>query len=180
MPITFLPLPAEQFSSWMKRSTAEYIADLLASGVTDGKAREDAHTTMTRAFPYGLPSATNAVFTLESPALGNVGYLWIGCDSSGDPTSWWVWDIVIEAGHRGHGLGRQAMVLAEKYARSHGAQTLGLNVFGFNRAARTLRIIGLRNYQRQNAKNALVPLRYVELPSIPIHGHCNQVHYRSQ
>jgi GNAT superfamily N-acetyltransferase len=138
MPITFLPLPAEQFSSWMKRSTAEYIADLLASGVPDGKAREDAHTTMTRAFPYGLPSATNAVFTLESPALGNVGYLWIGCDSSGDPTSWWVWDIVIEAGHRGHGLGRQAMVLAEKYARSHGAQTLGLNVFGFNRAARGL------------------------------------------
>lgn len=100
-------------------------------------ARRCAHHDDTR-FPLWPAQCNECGFTLESPALGNVGYLWIGCDSSGDPTSWWVWDIVIEAGHRGHGLGRQAMVLAEKYARSHGAQTLGLNVFGFNRAARGL------------------------------------------
>lgn len=138
MPLTLLPLAAEQFSSWMKRSAAEYIADLLAAGVTESKAQADAYGTMARAFPDGLPSATNAVFTLESSALGNVGYIWVGCDASGDPASWWVWDIVVDAEHRGNGFGSQAMILAEGYARSQGAETLGLNVFGFNTAARGL------------------------------------------
>lgn len=47
-------------------------------------------------------------------------------------------DIVVDAEHRGNGFGRQAMILAEGYARSQGAETLGLNVFGFNTAARGL------------------------------------------
>lgn len=64
--------------------------------------------------------------------------VWIGHDTSGDPASWWVWDIVVDPGHRGKGFGRQAMNLAEEYARAHGARTLGLNVFGFNQSARGL------------------------------------------
>jgi len=122
----------------MKRSTAEYSADLVAAGVPEDKARADAYGTMERAFPDGLPSPTNAVFILMDSTLGNVGYIWIGHDSSGVPTSWWVWDIVVEVEHRGNGFGRQAMILAEGYARAHGGQTLGLNVFGFNATARGL------------------------------------------
>lgn len=38
----------------------------------------------------------------------------------------------------GQGFGRRGMQLAEDYARSHGATTLGLSVFGFNHAARGL------------------------------------------
>lgn len=68
----------------------------------------------------------------------SVGYVWVGTDSSKDPHSWWVWDIVIDEGHRGKGLGRKTMQLAEDYARSQGARTLGLNVFGFNHGARGL------------------------------------------
>jgi len=39
---------------------------------------------------------------------------------------------------RGHGFGRQAMLLAEKLAGEHGATTIGLNVFAENVAARSL------------------------------------------
>ncbi|MGH3653243.1 GNAT family N-acetyltransferase [Glutamicibacter sp.] len=138
MPLKLLPLPAERFQSWLTRSTAEYVSDLVAAGSSAHEAQEDADLAMARAFSTGLPTCTNAVFTLEHGILGDVGYVWIGHDTSGDPASWWVWDIVVEPGHRGKGYGRQAMNLAEEYARAHGARTLGLNVFGFNRSARGL------------------------------------------
>ncbi|KSU64869.1 GNAT family N-acetyltransferase [Arthrobacter sp. NIO-1057] len=138
MPLTLIPLPPEKFSSWLGRSTSEYITDLIATDIPEEQATENAQRTMTRSFPEGQATLTNAVFTLADEVLGDVGYLWVGQDTSGDPTSWWVWDIVVEAEHRGHGFGRQAMILAEDYARSHGGQTLGLNVFGFNKTARGL------------------------------------------
>ena len=67
-----------------------------------------------------------------------VGYLWVGTDSSDDGHSWRVWDIVIDEEHRGTGLGRATMKLAEDYARSQGAHTLGLSVFGFNHGSQGL------------------------------------------
>ncbi len=45
---------------------------------------------------------------------------------------------MIDPAHRGRGLGRAAMVLAEEAARSQGASELGLNVFGPNTVARRL------------------------------------------
>jgi len=64
MSLILLPLPPEQFPSWMKRSTAEYSADLVAAGIPADKAQADAYRTMERAFPDRLPSPTNAVFIL--------------------------------------------------------------------------------------------------------------------
>ena len=91
-----------------------------------------------RAFPAGAPSTDNAVFDLVDDTDDVVGYLWIGRDNSGDNTSWWVWDVLVESEHRGKGFGKAAMQLAEDYARAAGARTLGLSVFGFNAAARGL------------------------------------------
>ncbi|GAA1404750.1 hypothetical protein AUR04nite_08090 [Glutamicibacter uratoxydans] len=48
----------------------------------------------------------------------------------------WIWDILIEDEFRRRGFGKSAMLLAENYASSQGAATLGLNVFGFNTTAR--------------------------------------------
>ena len=67
-----------------------------------------------------------------------VGSLWIGPQSIGTTTAWWVWDIAIDERFRGRGLGRAAMLLAEEAVRENGGTVLGLNVFGFNTAARRL------------------------------------------
>jgi len=67
-----------------------------------------------------------------------VGYLWIGQDVTTDPGAWWVWDVLINADQRGQGYGRTAMLLSEEYARTQGAHSLGLSVFGFNTGAREL------------------------------------------
>lgn len=136
--MTLVPLDAQRFPSWCERSLAEYATDLVAAGETPEAAQRHAADSMRTAFPAGAPTADNAVFDLVHDADGTVGYLWIGRDSSDDSTAWWVWDILIETEHRGKGYGRMAMLLAEDHARAAGARTLGLSVFGHNRAARAL------------------------------------------
>jgi ribosomal protein S18 acetylase RimI-like enzyme len=93
---------------------------------------------MARSFPDGAQSPGNEVFHVMNEAGAAVGYLWIGQDVSADPGAWWVWDVVINPDQRGQGFGRAAMLRGEEYARSQGAHSLGLSVFGFNTGARGL------------------------------------------
>ncbi|MBC9928592.1 MULTISPECIES: N-acetyltransferase [unclassified Leucobacter] len=138
MTLRLAPISSDQFPAWVERSIAEYAADLVTTGVAPGEARRRAAESMAEEFPGGAPSAENAVFDLVAGDGAIVGYLWVGEDHSDDPTSWWVWDVVVDAGQRGQGHGRAAMRLAEAYARSEGATMLGLSVFRFNVAARGL------------------------------------------
>ncbi len=138
MTLALVPLPAERFERWLERSTHEYLRDLIATGQPGPQAESAARQTMQQAFEGRGPRGTNAVFDVVDNELGIVGYLWVGTDASDDPSSWWIWDFLIEDEFRGRGFGKSAMLLAENYARSQGAATLGLNVFGFNTTARRL------------------------------------------
>jgi len=138
MPIDIVPIAAERFPAWLERSLEEYTADLIATGEDPDQARRHATESLSQAFPENAPTSDNAVLDLVDESGNTVGYLWVGSDTSDDPGAWWVWDVVVEPEHRGKGLGRAAMLLAESYARDRGAQTLGLSVFGFNTAAKAL------------------------------------------
>ncbi|MHA7279941.1 GNAT family N-acetyltransferase [Arthrobacter sp. MDT2-2] len=138
MSIRLVLMTAERFPEWFDRSRAEYIADLVATGESPEAAHRQALEALDGAFPAHGPTATNAVLDVVDSAGTAVGYLWISQGESDDETSWWVWDVAIEPEHQGKGIGRAAMLLAEEYARSRGARTLGLSVFGFNTAARGL------------------------------------------
>jgi GNAT superfamily N-acetyltransferase len=86
-----------------------------------------------------------------------VGSLWIGPHGPDRADAFWVWDVEIDAPHRGRGLGRAAMLLAEEAARAHGATELGLNVFGPNTVARHLYDIArLRDDLSHHAEGARV------------------------
>ena len=138
MAIRLDPLDPSRFPEWAERSCHEYAADLVSLGTSPGEAQRQAAASIHGAFPEGRPGPDNAVFNLMDDAGLGVGYLWVGRDHSDDPTSWWVWDILVESEHRGMGYGKEGMKRAEEYARSRGAATLGLNVFGFNQSARGL------------------------------------------
>ncbi|MEC3977715.1 GNAT family N-acetyltransferase [Amycolatopsis sp. H20-H5] len=138
MPVTLRPLDAQRFPAWLERSRAEYAKDLVALGQTSVDARQHADESIARSFPSGAPMPGHEVFDVVDDAGVSVGYLWIGPDTSSNAGAWWIWDIVIDADKRGQGFGRRAMVLGEEYARAHGAHTLGLSVFGFNKGARGL------------------------------------------
>ena len=68
-----------------------------------------------------------------------------GSGPSRDPGSGpWIYDIAVDAQHRGRGFGRALMLEAERRAREAGETNLGLNVFGGNTVGhRALREPGL-------------------------------------
>lgn len=108
---------------------------------------------MARFFPSGKPKPGHTVFDVIDDDE-TAGHLWIGPDTSDDPGAWWIWDMVIDADKRGRGLGRTAMLLGEEHARTQGAHTLGLSVFGFNTGARSLRVARLRDDLGEDAQEA--------------------------
>jgi ribosomal protein S18 acetylase RimI-like enzyme len=138
MSITLRPMSVDRLPAWLDDTNAAYIEELVAAGRTREDAIRHAAKSMEFAFPDGELAPGHAVFDVLDDAEERVGYLWIGPDTSEDPAAWWVWDIEIDEGQRGHGYGRATMLLGEDYARRQGARTLGLNVFGSNSVARGL------------------------------------------
>ena len=138
MTATLRPLDRSLLPEWIDRSAAEYARDLVATGRPEEWAHRHAVDGMAESFPGGAPMPGHEVFEVVDDAGVAVGYLWIGPDTSGDAGAWWIWDVLVEPEHRGRGLGREAMRLAEEHARTQGAHAIGLNVFAFNAAARGL------------------------------------------
>ncbi|SDY56940.1 Acetyltransferase (GNAT) family protein [Herbiconiux ginsengi] len=141
-------MPVEALAAWLEYTSAEYVRERMAEGDSAEYARERAEESNAQYFPDGLPAAGQLVFQVvtesaEADADADadaevVGVLWIGPMSPRQPGEWWVFDIEIDRAHRGQGLGRETMLLAEREARAHGAVRLGLNVFGHNTVAQRL------------------------------------------
>ncbi len=133
---TFDPLADADLASWLAQTQQTYVTERVASGDTLAEATANANANMERLFPGGRPAPGQLVGRVVCDG-GPVGELWVG-PAGNDPQRWWVWNIEVDEGHRGKGYGRKAMLLAEQLARTNGATTLGLNVFGHNHVARSL------------------------------------------
>ncbi|HYX84799.1 MAG TPA: GNAT family N-acetyltransferase [Gaiellales bacterium] len=82
-----------------------------------------------------------------------VGILWLGAPDARDTGVLWVLDVEIEPRHRGRGLGRDAMRLAEAEAQRLGYGRIKLNVFASNLVARALyRSLGYEEMSLQLTK----------------------------
>jgi ribosomal protein S18 acetylase RimI-like enzyme len=130
-------MPAEALAAWLADSNAEYVRERMAAGDSAEYAKERAAESNAQYFPEGRPAPDQLVYQVVADGEA-VGVLWIGPMSPRHPHDWWVFDIEIDAAHRGRGLGRETMLLAEAEARAHGAVKLGLNVFGHNTVAQRL------------------------------------------
>jgi GNAT superfamily N-acetyltransferase len=126
----------QQIAAYRGPATANYVDERVAAGEDPEVARAVGQRQMDELFPGGRPAPGQHLFILVEGGRA-VGSLWIG-PRPDQPSLWWVWDVVIDEAHRGGGLGRRAMELAEETAASHGATRLGLNVFGHNQVARHL------------------------------------------
>ena len=134
--VALRPLTGHELSDFLVASRASYLAARVADG-DDPERATGAIDEMTEAmFPGGVPAEGHVVCAIDEDGA-RVGSLWVG-PAQDRPNGFWIWDIEIAAEHRGRGLGRQAMLLAEDLARSIGARELGLNVFGGNLVARHL------------------------------------------
>lgn len=128
----------DEYDDWIVVETETYAADLARStGETLEEARDRAELQLRRFLPQG--SLTEGVFLMRVlDGVGEaVGTLWVGPHPERAGAGW-VYDVEIDEHRRGEGLGRVAMLAAERIGREAGWSTLGLNVFGHNSRARGL------------------------------------------
>lgn len=121
-------------AEYLSDAREHYLSELLRAGVDRQSATKNADDSFSRSFPDGQPAPGHLLFRVERDG-GPVGFLWIGPNPPSPEDHWWVWDVIIDEAHRGQGIGRETMLLAEAEARARGVSQLGLNVFGFNAVA---------------------------------------------
>jgi GNAT superfamily N-acetyltransferase len=123
---------------WMVATWASYRESLLAAGFTPAAAEANIERNQAALLVDGRPNSDQCVFDVIHDGHV-VGTLWLARQTEGaQGAEWFIYDIVIDEQRRGQGLGRATMLAAEDYAKSHGASSLGLNVFGYNTVARDL------------------------------------------
>lgn len=132
------PIRTDEFDAWYRAVTDEYAADIAAHGMTaPALARAKAERDMAAVLPDGPATAGQTILILEANGE-RVGRLWVGERVVDGRTVLYVWDVSVDAGQRGRGYGRAAMLRAEAVARSRGLARIELNVFGGNAVARGL------------------------------------------
>ncbi|MET9110696.1 GNAT family N-acetyltransferase [Streptomyces zhihengii] len=89
--------------------------------------------------PDGLASPDNHLFTARDVRSGRpVARVWFALIGEPGRREAYFYDIAVYAGLRGRGYGRATMTAGIEEARRAGASSVGLHVFGSNKAARSL------------------------------------------
>jgi len=129
--------PAERLAEWTDWMWADYRSSMIEAGISPDLADENIRGHQERLFVDGVPVAGQHVYDIDDGGLV-VGTLWISEPPASDPGTWFIYDIVIDEEHRGHGYGRKAMLAAERLVGEAGGKRTALNVFGYNAVARRL------------------------------------------
>jgi ribosomal protein S18 acetylase RimI-like enzyme len=133
------PHSDDEVAGYVPHLRAMYAAELAEHLFLDAEAAAArAERSAADAFPDGVPAPGQWLYAVEDGEGTRVGLLWLGEPNDGEADSLWVYDIEIEPEHRGRGLGRDTMLLAEEEARRLGRQRIKLNVFARNAVARAL------------------------------------------
>ena len=136
--IRLVPMSPSERLTWFPSMWAAYFEELLGAGFTPEEATLNVARNEKALCVDGVPNDDQYVFDVLQGDV-KVGILWLAeRKGEGRDNAWFVYDIIIYETFRGQGLGRGAMLAAEKYVMSRGATTLGLNVFGTNTVARHL------------------------------------------
>lgn len=132
------PMRADEFGAFERRVTDEFANDLSEHGDTPIEtARARSVAAMRDALPDGQSTPGHWIHVLQLDGE-DVGVLWLAERTIDDRRVIFIYDVEIDAAYRGRGLGRAAMLLAEREALARGIRRIELNVFGGNTVARKL------------------------------------------
>ncbi len=127
----------EELVHWVPAMFAGYVEERIGAGESRESAWASSAAQQEVLFPGGVAAEGQHVMNLVRDGEA-VGVLWLGRPFGGSEDTWYVFYVEIDEAHRGEGLGREAMELAEAWTTEHGGQRIGLNVFGPNTVARSL------------------------------------------
>jgi ribosomal protein S18 acetylase RimI-like enzyme len=127
-----------EFHEWRQNSIMSYAEDIAkATGRPIEAALERARKQFSGLLPDGLDTEGTWLLTVLDEFDGDIGRLWVGLHPERVGVAY-VYDFEIHEPQRHRGFGRAAMAATENLVREAGIGEIGLNVFGFNEAARRL------------------------------------------
>jgi ribosomal protein S18 acetylase RimI-like enzyme len=131
-------MTAIEFARFRDRAIKEYAASHVRAGDWPAEtAAESAAKETDDLLPDGVDTAGMLLLVAERANGDVVGSVWIALQRPGIQGAW-IYDIEIEAEHRGQGFGRMLLEAAELEMQRRGAESVALNVFGANAPARRL------------------------------------------
>jgi ribosomal protein S18 acetylase RimI-like enzyme len=148
------PMTEAEFRRWVTDVVPVYASELeeslrLTPEEAGGKAHDDVHSML----PRGLDTPDHWLWVVLDEDGERVGHLWMARETMGGAPRAYVYDIEIDPPHRGRGLGREAMLLAEREAVARGLERIDLNVWSVNVVARALyRSLGYEETRVQMTK----------------------------
>jgi ribosomal protein S18 acetylase RimI-like enzyme len=141
IPVTALrlrPMTSAEFNIWRARILPGYAAAHVRAGVwSAGEADSRAAKLIGNLLPVGVETPGMLLLSAETPDGSSVGMVWLVLDRP-RPGAVWIHNIEIFSDHRGKGYGRELLEAAEQHSMKHGAEEIGLNVFGGNTVASSL------------------------------------------
>ncbi len=132
--VALAPMTAEESAAYVGSAVGKYAREREESGESPALARVSAQDSFDSLLPDGVDSPGQHLLTVRHDGRA-CGVLWVG---SRWPDQAWVYDVEIDPGFRGRGLGAAALAGAALLGRRTGHGWLGLNVFGHNQHARRL------------------------------------------
>lgn len=131
-------MTAEEYEQWRRAKLDAYALEMVEAGMlAPDAAQRRAEEQHAEFLPQEQATPRMHLLRVLDGHGTAVGTLWVGLHPRKDGAGF-VYDVTIDEGRRGEGLGRGAMLAAEAICRSEGWTEIGLNVFGPNARARTL------------------------------------------
>jgi ribosomal protein S18 acetylase RimI-like enzyme len=137
--VVLRPMTAAEYDGWRDAAIRSYAEDKVRVGAwpADG-AVERSRVAFATLLPEGLATPGHDLRSIVTGDGAVVGTLWFGPADTLGPEVAFIWDIEVDAAHRGRGYGRAALLALEPLARSLGYTSVALHVFGDNEVARNL------------------------------------------
>lgn len=137
---TLVPMSATAFVAFERDAVQGYAEQNVAAGRWPAEtAMELSRAEHRRLLPEGVATRDAHLFEIhDAETNAAVGTLWLAVqNTTGTPTGY-VFNVEIIEKHRRKGHAKAALKALESYCRERGVSSLGLNVFAFNTAARSL------------------------------------------
>ena len=138
--LTLRPMTDAEYELFYSKLVVEYAAENVKAGEwLEEDSLELSKKASKELLPEGRDTSRVLILTAINDSGNAVGYVWIGLERfGGSNTGAWIYDIEVHEEYRGKGYGRALLRAAEIVTVENGVRSLGLNVFGPNKIARSL------------------------------------------
>lgn len=138
--VALAPMNQDEFDRYLQLSLQDYAeASVRAGDCVLENAVRYAREAYDRLLPHGLASANHFFFSIRVDGVPPpIGMLWLGAQNGATPRRAYIYDLRVDGKYRRRGYATGALIAAEEFARSWGADRMSLNVMGWNESARAV------------------------------------------